>query len=83
MLVIDTEGDAALEAVISGEMGEEATLRFLKAKLKVMQEEIVDLSTQLKNEPEQSIGCGGTAEKARRSSNQVTKVGRVRAGCGC
>jgi len=63
MLVIDTEGDAALEAVISGEMGEEATLRFLKAKLKVMQEEIVDLSTQLKTNRSKASDAEGQLKK--------------------
>ena len=34
---IDTRGDPMLEAVAAGDLGEEATIRFLKAKLRVMQ----------------------------------------------
>ena len=59
--MIDTEGDAALEAVISGAMGEEATIRFLKAKLKVMQEEIGDLSTELKANRNKASDAEGTS----------------------
>ena len=63
MAVIDTEGDAALEAVISGEMGEEATIRFLKAKLKVMQEEIGDLSAELKANRSKASDAEGRLKK--------------------
>eukprot|EP00039_Didymoeca_costata_P004337 m.72706 g.72706 ORF g.72706 m.72706 type:complete len:382 (+) comp12350_c0_seq1:311-1456(+) len=46
---IDTGGDVVLEAALAGDMGEEATVRLLKAKLKVMQNEIAQLTEELKD----------------------------------
>lgn len=41
----EARGDPALEAVLAGNLGDEATIRVLKAKVRVMQEEL-DMSTQ-------------------------------------
>lgn len=43
------EDDPELEAVLAGDMGDEATIRFLRAKLKVMQNDVAVLTEELKS----------------------------------
>lgn len=70
---IDTQGDAVLEAALAGQMGEEVTIRLLKAKLKVMQEEVTDLTEQAKESISNSNSLQSEATKIRTENTKLSK----------
>lgn len=84
---INTDGDAMLQAVVSGELGEEASIRYLRAKLKILQQDLdetmealrvkeikeADLEARLKSVSTEGAKVDGLYQKLLSQSDKLKR----------
>lgn len=71
---IDAGDDPALAAALAGEMGEEATVRFLKAKVRVMQQEAQNAAAQLKGHRAREAELAAELKRATGDGTRHTRA---------